>query len=214
MITTFLIIRHAESVANAGNYFASQSDSPLSERGVRQVRALSEALARATIHAVYSSDLSRARLTVEPLARARDLPVIESVLLRERNMGAMTGLTFDQARERFPEVWARMVTRDPTVAPPGGESHLDLAARVRRFLDEVTARHRGQTVVIGSHGGTIHHLIRQLVGLHDGAHGVWFMVANASVTRVDLTEPVPGVVLPRLMYVNRVVPGDDQPLLP
>jgi probable phosphoglycerate mutase len=212
--TTFLLVRHAESAANAGAYFGSQSDSPLSALGVVQARALAEALAGAAIDAVYSSDLSRARDTVAAIAAARGLAVHETPLLRERHMGELTGQSFDDVRSRYPEVWVRLAARDPHVVPPGGESQHDLAARVARFLDGLPARHRGQVVLIGSHGGTIHHLVRQLIGIHDLSVPFWLAVENASVTRVDLTEPAPGVLAPRLTYVNRVLPFGDEPLLP
>lgn len=210
-LATFLVIRHAESEANAGGYFASQSDSGLTELGQRQAAALAAALRNAPIHAVYSSDLSRARLTVAPIAAARGLAVVETPVLRERAMGEFTGMTFEDARDRYPEVWTKLVARDPYVAPPGGESHADLAARVRPFLRELVTRHTGQNVVLGSHGGTIHHLVRQLIGVHDLDLGFWLAVDNASVTRVDLTEPAPGVVTARLAYVNRVVSLEGRP---
>jgi broad specificity phosphatase PhoE len=214
VVTTVFVIRHAESAANAGNYFASQSDSPLSERGVEQARALVEAFATATIHAVYSSDLSRALHTVEPLAHARSLVVTKTPLLRERNMGQLTGMTFDAVKTELPEIWARLVARDPNVVPPGGESHIDLGDRVRRVLEEIVPRHRGKNIVIGSHGGTIHHLVRQLLGVHGFDLAFWLHVANASVTRIDLTETVSGAIAPRLTYANRVLPTAIEPIFP
>lgn len=208
--TTWLVVRHAESTANAGAYFASQSDSPLSERGEQQTLALAAALASITIDAVFSSDLSRARRTVEPLASARGLPVVTREDLRERAMGELTGLTFEEAKRRHPDVWAKLVARDPHVAPPGGESHVALGARVRAALSEIGARHRGRTILIGSHGGTIHHVVRQLIGIHDLDAPPWLSVDNASVTRVDVVEPAEGVVLPRLAYLNRIAHGDGR----
>jgi 2,3-bisphosphoglycerate-dependent phosphoglycerate mutase len=206
VITTFLIVRHAESEANAGAYFASQSDSPLSELGRQQVEALTVAMDRVHVHAIYSSDLSRARDTVAAMAASRGLEVTTTERLRERAMGVLTGMTFDDARARFPELWQKMILRDPFAAPEGGESHQQLAARVAGVLDELHARHRGQTVLVGSHGVAIHHMIRYLVGIHDVTLPVWTSVDNASVTRVDIYEREPGHRAPRLVYVNRIAP--------
>jgi probable phosphoglycerate mutase len=212
--TTFLLIRHAESAANAGNYFGSQSDSQLTEIGRAQARRLTAALAAASIDAVYASDLSRARDTVAAIAAARGLALTETPLLRERDMGAFTGLSFDDARARYPAIWARILARDPHVAPPDGESHHDLAARVATFLDGLAARHRGQVVAIGSHGGTIQHLARQLLGVTDLGIPLWIQSSNASTTRIDVYEPVPGVWAARLAYANRILPAGDEPILP
>ncbi len=202
--TTLLVIRHAESTANAGAFFASQSDSPLTETGHRQAAALAGSLASTAIDAIYSSDLSRARDTATPLATARGLALVELPELRERHMGVLTGMSFDEARRRFPELWARMVARDPFAVPEGGESHTELAARARAFTTSLASKHRGQTLAIVSHGVAIHHALRCLIGIDDVAHPLWLAVDNASVSRVDLVETQPGVVVPKLAYINRV----------
>lgn len=202
--TSWLVVRHAESEANAAGYFASQSDSLLTERGHRQSDALAASLRDVGIDVVYSSDLSRAKATGAPLARALGHEVILTEVLRERHMGVFTGMTFEQAKREHPEVWSRLVARDPTVAPEGGETHVDLGERVRGFLSATAAKHRGRTILLVSHGVTIHHLVRQLMGVHDLALPLWLAVDNASVSRVDVLEPAAGVVVPRLAYVNRV----------
>ena len=213
VVTTVYVVRHAESAANAGNYFASQSDSPLSDKGREQVVRMVRAFERITIHAVYSSDLSRAKDTVAPLAASRGLEVRAFDALRERSMGDLTGMTFDAVKTSLPEVWSRLVARDHTLVPPGGESQIDLGHRVRRVLAEIVPGHRGESIVIGSHGGTIHHIVRQLLGVHDHALEFWLAVGNASVTRIDLTEIAPGTIVPRLSYVNRMVVTEEDILI-
>jgi broad specificity phosphatase PhoE len=203
LTTSVFVIRHAESVANAGSYFASQSDSPLTELGVEQAKRLAEGMAAVSLHAIYSSDLSRAHHTIEPLAGKKRLPVVQTSMLRERHMGELTGMTFEAAKAKYPDVWARLVARDPMLRPPGGESHVDVGDRVRRLLDGLHREHRGCSFALASHGGTIHHILRQLMGIHDLAMPLWLSVDNASVSRVDLVEPATGVLLPRLVYVNR-----------
>lgn len=213
--TTFLVIRHAQSEANSGGFFASQSDSPLSAAGIRQAEALTDACRHLTIDAVVSSDLSRARDTVAGLARARGLVVETTPALRERAMGELTGQTFDHVQRAYPELYRALAARDPDVAPPRGESHRQLYQRVSACLDALAARHRGATIVISSHGGAIHHVIRHLSGLLDVAEGPWFSVDNASVTRVEQHVSSTGRRSSRLVYVNRIVGGDDRaPLLP
>lgn len=213
--TTFLVIRHAQSEANSGGFFASQSDSPLSVEGARQAAALTDACRRLAIDAVVSSDLSRARDTVLGLARARGLDVQTTPALRERAMGELTGQTFDHVQRAYPELYRALAARDPDVAPPRGESHRQLYERVSVALDELAARHRGKTLAICSHGGAIHHVIRHLSGLLDVAEGPWFSVDNASVTRVDQHVSSTGRRSSRLVYVNRIVPDDARaPLLP
>jgi probable phosphoglycerate mutase len=208
--TSVLVVRHAESEANAGGYFASQSDSPLSEKGQRQALSLATFLSATAIDVVYSSDLSRAKATAAPVAAALGQEVHVTEVLRERHMGVFTGMSFEDAKRKYPDIWHRLVVRDPLVAPPGGETHVDLAARVSGFLSSLLSKHRGRVLLLVSHGVTIHHTIRQLMGIHDLSIPLWLAVDNASVSRIDVVEPAEGVTVPRLAYVNRVPPMEGR----
>jgi broad specificity phosphatase PhoE len=209
VVSTVFVVRHAESEANAGHYFASQSDSKISPRGREQVERLARAVTKTTIHAVYSSDLSRAYETVEPIARMRGLAVRTDPGLRERHMGRLTGMTFDEVKAEMPEVWHRLVARDPHLRPPDGESQFDLGERVKQTMARIVPKHRGESIVIGSHGVTINHIVRQLLGVHDLEIGFWVAVNNASVTRIDLTETAHGRIAPRLVFANLVLDENE-----
>lgn len=211
VITSFLLVRHAESEANAGAYFGSQSDSKLSEKGRLQVEALTRALRGVAVSAVYSSDLSRAQDTVAPLAQIHGLPLVSTPRLRERAMGVLTGLSFEEAKAQYPDLWRELATRAPHAAPPGGESHAALFERVSAVLDELLSKHRGGTILIGSHGVAINHMLRHLMGIRDHHLPLWFAVDNASVSRIDLHRRH-DVEAPRLTYVNRVAPPDGTPI--
>jgi 2,3-bisphosphoglycerate-dependent phosphoglycerate mutase len=202
--TRVYLIRHAESVANAGSYFAGQSDATLSDRGRRQAEALGLAFSRVPLDALYASDLVRARDTAAALGRGRLLDVEIEPGLRERHMGELSGVSFDEVRDRYPELWQKLLSRDPYAAPPGGESHAQLAERVRKTLGAILARHRGQALALVAHGGTIAHAARLLLGVDDFALPFWVAADNTSVTRVDHVEPSEGLTLPRLVYANRV----------
>jgi probable phosphoglycerate mutase len=212
-VTTVLLVRHAESEANSARRFGSQSDTPLSARGVRQAARLAEAFGAHPIDAVYSSDLSRARDTVAPIAARRGLAVQEHPALRERSVGALTGLSFEEAKAQHPEAWEILTRRIPDRAPPGGESLHTLQARVGGWLDEAVARHVGGTVLVGTHGGSIVAMVRYLLHIRSFEVGLALNVANASVTRVDL-DPHGGGPPARLVYASRIAPLEDEPLFP
>ncbi len=205
LVTTVLLARHAESEANAGAYFGSQSDSPLSARGRRQAAGLAEALSGQRVDAVYSSDLSRAVDTVSAIAAARGLTISTTPLLRERSVGVLTGKTFEAVRREHPEAWARLRARDPDFVVPSGESQRMHAERVRRFLAPMLAEHPGRAVLVASHGGTIHHLARALMGVADLAAPPWIAVDNASLTSFELHH-AGGVTTTQLVFLNRVFP--------
>ncbi|HEU4535841.1 MAG TPA: histidine phosphatase family protein, partial [Polyangiaceae bacterium] len=138
------------------------------------------------------------------IRRGRKLTLAIEPWLRERDMGTLTGASFDKVRERHPEFWQKLLARDPQAAPPNGESHAALASRVGRTLEAILPRHRGLTLALVAHGGTIAHATRLLLGVEDMSLSFWVAADNASVTRVDQVEPIEGVFLPRLAYANRV----------
>ena len=95
--THVLLIRHGQSRGNAEGRFGGHTDTPLSARGRRQAEALAKTLAREKFSAIYSSDLKRAVQTAEPLARVTRAKLITSDAFRERSVGVMEGLTFEEA---------------------------------------------------------------------------------------------------------------------
>ena len=119
---------------------------------------------------LYSSDLLRARLTAEPLAAALGLPIRYVPALRERRYGIFEGLTYDEARARFPDDYAAFEHREPDYAfPHGGESLRTFFARVTGALEALHAAHPGETVAIVTHGGVLDIVNRFVRGQSAGA---------------------------------------------
>ncbi|NLA59670.1 MAG: histidine phosphatase family protein [Firmicutes bacterium] len=182
-MTTFYLIRHGETQANKAGILQGQLDVPLSESGRRQARAVAEALSGVRLDAVYSSDLSRARETAEAIVEGRTCPLVLDRRLRELDMGAISGLTIEESRKRFPEFHARLAAdRYGVRRPGGGESRLDLRSRMASALDDIYERHKDGRVAIVSHGGSINAVLG--IVSQDGS---WpgLVVANCSVTIVE-----------------------------
>ena len=79
---TFYIVRHAKA-GSRGHWTGDDRQRPLSKKGIKQAEALVEILARFPITAIYSSPFLRCVETVEPLVRARKLPLKQSLPLAE-----------------------------------------------------------------------------------------------------------------------------------
>jgi probable phosphoglycerate mutase len=186
--TRVLLIRHGQSRGNAEGRFGGHSPTPLSELGHRQAEATARALASERVTALYSSDLLRAVQTAEPLARATGLEITETPALRERSVGLMEGLTFEEAAAAHPEEYAALLRRDFEHVLAGGESYRQLLDRASAELDRAVERHRGGTLALFSHTGTICILALHLMGALDAPtlKPVWLSSSNCGITRFEL----------------------------
>lgn len=159
LLTRICLVRHGETEWNVARRLQGQLDIALNNLGLRQAEAAAAWLAAEPdpgVSAIYSSDLKRAQATAEKIAHRLHLPVQPAPELRERRYGALEGLTYDEARERLPEAYARLETRDPDYAfPGGGESLRQLYSRVTTRLEAIAAAHPNATVVVVTHGGVL-----------------------------------------------------------
>ncbi|CAG7946922.1 unnamed protein product [Penicillium nalgiovense] len=94
------LIRHAETVHNVGKVLAGTTDSALTNHGVAQVNCLAQHFVSNSTRfmTVFSSDLSRARITAEGICHAQvslsDGTPLQPILtrnLREKDYGSMEG---------------------------------------------------------------------------------------------------------------------------
>lgn len=156
---------------------------PLSPRGIWQAARLAERLAGERIDAVVASDLARAALTAQPVAAVLGLPLATDPRLRERDFGCFQGHTLDEIAAQWPADFQRWRERDPAWPIPEGESGAQFIARVTAALGELVAAHRGRTVAVVAHGGTLDIAYRHARALDWDAPREHAML-NASVNRM------------------------------
>ena len=160
-------------------------DIPLNDRGAVQAEALGTRFARETIHALYSSDLTRALDTARRISEVTGCPVVRDARLRERHLGVLQGVLRHAAHETVGDVYARYRASDPDYVIPGGESTRQFAARVLACVDDLVRRHPGETVVVVAHGGVLDQLYRHAVGLPISGPRA-FTLRNTSVNRLEI----------------------------
>lgn len=190
--TLVLLVRHGQTpttgVTNAGQAPGIHLDA----RGRRQAETLARRLgALPRIAAVYASPLERARETAAPLARARRLAVRIEPGLSDSDTGRWTGVKL-KALRRTPE-W-RFVQRHPSgFRFPGGESFVEIQARVASTLARLVERHRGAIIVAVSHADPIKIAVAHALGLHlDFFQRI--AIAPASVTAIAYRPDGPVVL--------------------
>ena len=148
--TVTLLLRHGQTPMSVQKRYAGRSDVPLTDVGVQQAAASAKRLASAGLGVIVTSPLLRTVQTAQEVAAVTGAAVVTDDGFRETDFGAWEGLTFAEVRERWPAEVAAWLA-DPEVAPPGGESFIDVSARVTAALHRVLAARAGQTVLIVSH---------------------------------------------------------------
>jgi phosphoserine phosphatase len=162
-VTIVLLARHGQSDWNAARRWQGHADRPLTEKGRAQATALAERLAHIELEAVYSSDLRRSADTARVVAEAQGLELVQLPELREVDVGSWSGLTRDEAEERFPEGFARW--REGFPGWDDGEDYDDMAQRVIGAVVEIALAHEDGRALVVSHGGPIRAIHAAALGL-------------------------------------------------
>jgi probable phosphoglycerate mutase len=180
--TRIILVRHGETHWNReARIQGYNANSPLTDAGIAQARAVAQRLAAEGVDALYSSDAGRTVQTVEPIAAATGLPVIRDSGVRERNYGIFEGRTFAEVEQVFPEAFEKYRTRDPHYAIDGGESAVQFRDRIVAALAEIARRHAGQRSVVVTHGGVVGALYRVALDMPMDAPRV-YTTRNASLS--------------------------------
>ena len=187
-ITKLYLIRHGQSAGNAEGRFGGHSPTPLSELGKQQAELTAKTLSKEKIHAIYSSDLFRAVQTAEPLAKILDLPIIKTDAFRERHVGVLEGLTFDESKQQYPKDYYALINRDIQHVITKGESYRHLLRRTTIALREIFNTHCGEKVVIFSHTGAICYMTLFLLGAINRKTQTtpWLVTSNCGINRFEI----------------------------
>ncbi len=193
--------RHGQTEWNAVRRLQGASDVALSDLGRRQAEALGRATRGRRLAAAYSSPLRRAVETAEIALQGRDVPLTIVPELAELGLGEWEGYMVDEIRARDGDPYRRWTQAPLDHPPPGGETLLDVLARVQSAVDRIGHIHAGAgdglggdpgDVLIVAHGGVISVYACHLLGL--SLNALWRLrVDNASLTIV---------VPPRLVSIN------------
>ena len=156
-MTTLILVRHGESEWNRAGRIQGQINSPLTDLGINQAKAIREYLSGILLNQqleIYTSPLDRALQTAEIIAQGIDYPsrkIIIEERLNDFNVGEISGtFGWDKVAEIFPEQ-AQLRLQDPMrFHPSGGESGAEFEARLRSLLEDL--KDDGTLKLMVSHG--------------------------------------------------------------
>jgi 2,3-bisphosphoglycerate-dependent phosphoglycerate mutase len=164
-----VLVRHGQSEWNLQNLFTGWRDVGLTEKGIAEARAAGRQLKALGLRfdIAFTSALTRAQRTLDLMLEElgqRSISVLRDQALNERDYGDLSGLNKDDARRKWGEEQVHVWRRSYDVAPPGGESLKDTAARVLPYyLQEILPRVlRGERTLVSAHGNSLRALVMVL----------------------------------------------------
>ena len=168
--TVVLLVRHGKTPTTGKVLPGRARGLHLSDEGRAQAEVVAARIGaltgpgRAGPVAVYASPLERTHETARPIARQLGLRVRTDRGLLECEFGDWTGAKLS-ALSKKPE-WAQVQRFPSGFRFPGGESFLEMQARITSAIARLVALHPGQTVVAVSHADPIKAAVAAAAGTH------------------------------------------------
>ena len=163
--TRILLVRHAQPTSDARGRCYGTLDIGLSAAGRAQAQLLGRTLEQVPLAAVYTSPSRRAVDTAAPAAQAHALAPIVDERLRELDFGDFEGRTYGEIERTHPELYRQWMHTPTLVQFPGGESYTQLRARALAAIDEIRARHPGESAAVFSHGGVLRTILADCLSI-------------------------------------------------
>jgi 2,3-bisphosphoglycerate-dependent phosphoglycerate mutase len=172
-----VLVRHGQSAWNLRNLFTGWRDVDLTEQGIAEAKAAGRKLVQQNLRfdVAFTSRLKRAQHTLELMLSEMgqgNVPVFQDQALNERDYGDLTGQKKEEARAKWGDEQVHIWRRSYDVAPPGGESLRDTAARMLPYYIQEILPHvlRGENTLVVGHGNSLRALVRVLERL--GPEGI------------------------------------------
>ena len=179
------LVRHGETELNQKKCYYGHMDVGLSEKGVKQAKAIGAFFQNRSFDVVVSSPLIRAVKTAEYILGGREQKIVVDERLSEQNFGIFEGFTYEQLLERYPDEFQSWNQDYSGYRIPGGESFSDVRDRIDNYLKELIGR--DGTMLLVAHKGTLGHFLASSLGLP--LEGYWnFVFEQGSYSCIDYED--------------------------
>lgn len=176
------LVRHGEAEGSEGRA-VGHLDLPLSDLGARNIEVLAASWRGPLPSRLFASDLRRATGSARILAQQFGIEPVLDARLREVSFGDWEGRAWDEVYETDRRRYDAWSERWWDLAPPGGESFADLAARVLAWYQDLTD---GEDVIVVAHGGSIRALLVELLAIpRERAFDLQLSPARVSAVEID-----------------------------
>lgn len=179
-----ILVRHGETEGNVKQHNQGQQHGELTKKGVEQAKKTALRLKDTKIDKIYVSDLKRAVDTAAEIIKHHPkTEVIYEPALREQCHGVYEGSPYGTIGKAAQTAGVHKFH----FKPDGGESVLEMQERITNFLHKLIHKHKSETILIVSHGGTIRFF---LIGFLKAPEEKWddYKHENCAVTELDIDE--------------------------
>jgi len=164
-----ILLRHAETKANADNKYIGHSYSEYTEKGKKQIKNILRLLSKESFDRVYSSPLPRALKLAEMISHQMNCELLIEESLKEMNFGIFEGKRYQEAEREYKDEWEKWTDDYINYRIPDGECYLDLQQRVTTFIDKLerdsAIETKQRSFLLLTHGGIIQTIITYLLDL-------------------------------------------------
>jgi probable phosphoglycerate mutase len=164
MLSLYLV-RHGQTDYSLGNRFCGSIDPPLNATGRHMAEALAARYGDEGWAAIYASPRLRTRETAAPTAARAGIEVQLEDGLREIEYGEWEGRAEAEVEATDGARYHAWAEHPGRVAPPGGETGVEIAARATVVIDAIRRRHADGKVLVVSHKATLRVLVCALFGI-------------------------------------------------
>ena len=141
-------VRHGETEWNQTGRRQGQLDSPLTEKGIEQVRAVAERLSDKAIEAIFSSPLGRSRQSASLISERIDVEVQVVQSLAEVHHGKWAGWTSTEIEQKYPGEREQRKNDWYRFRFEGGESYADAENRMTPWLNDLLKSEWNNVLVV------------------------------------------------------------------
>lgn len=148
--TQLFLVRHADTTMLSDNKINGQSDSPLSEAGLRDSQKTADYFHGQNFDAFYASSLGRAMHTAEIIGKSIKKDPTPDDRLMERYFGHLEGKQLNLFSPDGNGVWLFRPYVNLVLALTG-ESEKKFINRIIESIQEITAEHQGGRILVVTH---------------------------------------------------------------
>ena len=187
----FYLVRHGETEWNKLGRFQGQYDTQLNAAGLEQAKVIALAARDWDLSAIYASPLARTMQVASEIGGSVGLPVNARDGLMELGLGELEGVTGEEMRAGWPQVFSTWNNNPELVVMPGGESLQTLEERSWQVILELQATHGPEdNLAIISHNFAIRAICGKVLGLPlANFHRLRLALGSVSIFDTDARGP-------------------------